>query len=372
MMKPAVKLLIGLGGSLVPVIAGGLAVVLIIGGIAAASNSANSASSYSGGASSCAINPSALTLTTVGLYGRGSSPGAADDQLYNAAIIVSVGAQRGLSQRDQQTAVMVAMQESSLRNLDYGDADSLGLFQQRPSQGWGTADQVQDPVYAAGAFYDHLVTVTNRDSMTLNDVAQAVQASATPNAYGDHESEALAVVTAIYGDTSTVCTVATGDGMTLTQAVAFMNTYKSVNPADWDINSCGCLGGCLVNCVSVSIYFVNRYTTSHVTGATGNGRDVANNMIRLYGLSNGGHVPHPYAIFSKATGVTMCGASPCGHTGVVLGIDQVNNQIIIGEAGCGNPSFTGAHVYALSDWSTPAITYAYTDTILKGDPSVGF
>ena len=66
---------------------------------------------------------------------------------------------RGLPERAVVIALATAQQESRLRNLDYGDRDSLGLFQQRPSQGWGTEAQVQDPVYAAGKFYDGLVKV---------------------------------------------------------------------------------------------------------------------------------------------------------------------------------------------------------------------
>ena len=63
-------------------------------------------------------------------------------------------------------ALATAQQESRLRNLDYGDRDSLGLFQQRPSQGWGTEAQVQDPAYAAGKFYDWLVTVPGWETGT--------------------------------------------------------------------------------------------------------------------------------------------------------------------------------------------------------------
>jgi len=81
-------------------------------------------------------------------------------------------------------ALATAMQESRLRNLDYGDRDSLGLFQQRPSQGWGTPAQVQDPVYAAGKFFDHLVRVPDWQTGQLTLVADAVQRSAFPLAYG--------------------------------------------------------------------------------------------------------------------------------------------------------------------------------------------
>jgi murein DD-endopeptidase MepM/ murein hydrolase activator NlpD len=96
-------------------------------------------------------------------------------QRQNAATIIGVGTSRGLSTRDIKIALMVAIQESNLRNMRYGDRDSLGLFQQRPSQGWGTASQILDPVYASNKFYDALVKVDHRDSMSLLDVALAVQ-----------------------------------------------------------------------------------------------------------------------------------------------------------------------------------------------------
>src|SRR5680860_816454 len=73
------------------------------------------------------------------------------EQAVNARVIVSVGQQRGVPTRGLVVALMAAMQESTLRNLPYGDRDSLGLFQQRPSSGWGTAMQVMEPPYAASA-----------------------------------------------------------------------------------------------------------------------------------------------------------------------------------------------------------------------------
>jgi radical SAM superfamily enzyme YgiQ (UPF0313 family) len=87
-------------------------------------------------------------------------------------------------------ALMTAILESRLRNLKGGDRDSVGLFQQRPSQGWGTAQQLNDPQYAAGKFYDALVRVGDRDTMRLTEVAQKVQASAYPNAYAKWETQA--------------------------------------------------------------------------------------------------------------------------------------------------------------------------------------
>jgi hypothetical protein len=115
------------------------------------------------------------------------------EQAANAQTIARVAHDRGLPDRAVVIALATAMQESGLRNLSYGDRDSLGLFQQRPSQGWGTPAQVQDPAYAAGKFYDHLVKAPNWQTGALTDVAQTVQRSAFPLAYGGHEAEATAL-----------------------------------------------------------------------------------------------------------------------------------------------------------------------------------
>lgn len=108
------------------------------------------------------------------------------EQLANARIIYSVGRAMGMSNRDIQIGLITAMQESSLRNLDYGDRDSLGLFQQRPSMGWGTPQQVTDPQYAARKFFTTLKDVEGRLNMSMTEAAQAVQRSAYPDAYAKH------------------------------------------------------------------------------------------------------------------------------------------------------------------------------------------
>lgn len=99
------------------------------------------------------------------------------DQVSNARSIIQNGLQRGMSRGDIETAVMTALDESSLRNIQGGDRDSLGLFQQRPSQGWGNPDQIMDPNYAIGKFYDSLAGI-DHSGMTPWQAAQAVQRSA--------------------------------------------------------------------------------------------------------------------------------------------------------------------------------------------------
>ena len=126
------------------------------------------------------------------------------DQAVNASTITAVAVARGLPPRAASIALATAVQESGLRNLNYGDdagPDSRGLFQQRPSQGWGAQEQVMDPVYAANAFYDALVEVPGYQDLPLTVAAQTVQRSAFPDAYADHESEGRAFASALTGQT---------------------------------------------------------------------------------------------------------------------------------------------------------------------------
>lgn len=119
------------------------------------------------------------------------------EQVDNANTIVTVGAERGIPFRGWVIALATAMQESRLRNLPGGDRDSVGLFQQRPSQGWGSPQQLGDPVYAAGKFYDKLTAITGWQQMPLTEAAQAVQVSAYPEAYAKWEDDATALATTI-------------------------------------------------------------------------------------------------------------------------------------------------------------------------------
>ena len=130
----------------------------------------------------CTVAGLAMTLTS--------------EQVANAATIAQVGRDRGLPERAVVIALATAQQESRLRNLDYGDRDSLGLFQQRPSSGWGSPEQVQDPVYAANKFYDHLVRVPDWETGRLTEIAQKVQRSGFPEAYQQWEELATKVAAA--------------------------------------------------------------------------------------------------------------------------------------------------------------------------------
>jgi cell wall-associated NlpC family hydrolase len=173
-----------------------------------------------GGLVGLAGSAAACAPTNASAVAAGATPQRAADydreQLTNAATIVAVGTGRGIPVRGLVIAVATAIQESSLRNLghlDQHDDDSLGLFQQRPSQGWGSPEQLTDPVYATNAFYDKLLTVPHWQRRPLTDAAQAVQHSAFPDAYAKWEPDATALV-ALAVELHGACTG--GDGMSST------------------------------------------------------------------------------------------------------------------------------------------------------------
>ncbi|MFI2104033.1 hypothetical protein ACH436_12110 [Isoptericola sp. NPDC019693] len=120
-------------------------------------------------------------------------------QADNAALIVGTAVQRGLPGRAATIGLATALQESRLVNIDYGDRDSVGLFQQRPSQGWGTVDEIMDPVYSTGKFYDGLVEIDGYEDLEVTVAAQAVQRSAFPEAYAQHETRSRAWASALTG-----------------------------------------------------------------------------------------------------------------------------------------------------------------------------
>ncbi|MFI6029438.1 C40 family peptidase [Amycolatopsis magusensis] len=109
------------------------------------------------------------------------------EQLTNAQTIVNIAVQRKLPRRAAILALATAIVESQLINVPYGDRDSLGLFQQRPSQGWGTAEQVSNPTYATNTFYDRLLAVPGWQTMPPGAAEQAVQRSGFPDRYAPQE-----------------------------------------------------------------------------------------------------------------------------------------------------------------------------------------
>ena len=128
-------------------------------------------------------------LTPAGCQaGSGTSAVALDPQQASiAATIAGVAARDRLPARAVTIAYATAMQESHMHNLDYGDLDSVGVFQQRPSEGWGTASQLEDPVYATTKFFGALTQVPGYLQMPVDEAAQAVQHSADGSAYAQYD-----------------------------------------------------------------------------------------------------------------------------------------------------------------------------------------
>ncbi|MFW6723126.1 heavy metal transporter [Streptomyces sp. MAR4 CNY-716] len=148
---------------------------------------------------------------------RGKGGGGAyeldPEQAANAATISAVASSRRLPERAVTIAIATAMQESELRNIEHGDRDSLGLFQQRPSQGWGTEEEILDPVYSTGKFYEHLAEIPGYSRLPLTEAAQRVQRSGFPQAYAKHETAAARLSAALTGrhGAAFTCTTAKGD-----------------------------------------------------------------------------------------------------------------------------------------------------------------
>lgn len=122
------------------------------------------------------------------------------EQAENAALIAAISVQRGMPARAASIALATAYQESKLYNLENGDRDSLGIFQQRPSQGWGTPEEILDPYHSTNAFYDALDKVEGYESMRITQAAQEVQRSGFPEAYADHEADARVLASALTGN----------------------------------------------------------------------------------------------------------------------------------------------------------------------------
>jgi len=165
--------------------------------------------------------------------------------------------------------------------------------------------------------------------------------------------------------------LATG-GLNLEEAKAFMAVYKQIDSGDPNGDRQYLTGACNTltdNCVTFASYFTKKYTTA--TFGSNNGAMVVNSTLALNPEMKSGTIPQPYSIFAIKEGRTMCDwggyTAPCGHTGIVLGVDTANDKVIVGEAAWCNDSFTAAREYSLAEWSAGAYTYAYLQPYLKGD-----
>ncbi|MFI2652774.1 C40 family peptidase [Micromonospora fulviviridis] len=192
-----------------------------------------------GGSSGCGL----FVPPAVRPSGQPPGTGSWDtEQLQSAATIIDVGVAKGVPRWGWIIAVATAMQESGLRNLphlgDNNDHDSIGVFQQRPSQGWGSVAQLSEPAYQAGRFFDKLLTVPGWESMPLTQAAQAVQASAFPDAYAKWTDDASHLVEQLINTLTNCATdapAALPDGFALPT-----NTPPAVTTAIfWALNQLG-------------------------------------------------------------------------------------------------------------------------------------
>lgn len=165
---------------------------------------------------------SALVGPHCSVTAAGKTETFAPDQAANAAIITAVSIKRDLPPRAATIALTTAYQESKIRNITYGDRDSLGLFQQRPSQGWGTEEEVLDPVYSSNAFYDALVKLDGYEDADITEIAQKVQRSAYPDHYRDHEGQGRALASTLTGHSPAglTCVLDPSDGAVGPERVA--------------------------------------------------------------------------------------------------------------------------------------------------------
>ncbi|GAB3177224.1 C40 family peptidase [Streptomyces incanus] len=192
-MKKATGALVGLCAT------GSLLLALPILAIGAGTASASCSTDAAQGVDTAAVTKQVTAILDGGDKGSVSVPGLDEpaEQVPNAKTIQATGVAMNIPVRGQVVALATALQESGLRNLTYGDRDSLGLFQQRPSMGWGTANEILDPVHASTKFYEGLKKVSGWQSLSVTQAAQAVQKSGFPDAYAKWEPLATALQKAI-------------------------------------------------------------------------------------------------------------------------------------------------------------------------------
>lgn len=232
----------------------------------------------------------------------GENSGLDPEQLTNARLIADIGRRRGLGDNAIQIALMTALTESGLRNVRYGDRDSLGLFQQRPSQGWGTPQQVQDANYAANKFYDAL-SRTNYGGMSPWAAAQNVQRSFDPT--GSNYQRQWALAQRAFGSLRAPVTAQSVGG---NSGVADFITQNNNRYIDYD----GAFGA---QCVDL----YNLYTARFVGGKNimvGFADEIFNrydtNAYAKAGPSTPGGMGY-VAVFRRG------GATPFSHVAIVVG-----------------------------------------------------
>ncbi|MET7967270.1 hypothetical protein [Micromonospora sp. NPDC005305] len=179
----------------------GIAGLAVAGGLAAGPLNYHEAAPVTGLSEAAVVQadkPDTAKLIPHGVQGAQSKIDLSDEQTANAKAIIAATKKAGLPERAAVVSIATSLQESKLENLghlgDANDHDSLGLFQQRPSSGWGTPQQITDPEYSTLAFLKGLKQVDGWQDMPLTEAAQTVQVSAYPDAYAQWEQQAADIV----------------------------------------------------------------------------------------------------------------------------------------------------------------------------------
>ncbi|MFH0246076.1 M23 family metallopeptidase [Streptomyces sp. HK10] len=160
-----------------------------------------------------AAEPGEQVTVPLNPQGKQQSVNWTEEQKRNASVITNVARSRNLPPRAAVIGVATAIQESMLKNIRYGDRDSQGLFQQRPSQGWGTVAQVTDPIYASNSFFERLAKVDKWQVKPLTQAAQNVQRSGFPDAYAKWEKAAGELVVKSWGKKAVLSTTSGCDAV---------------------------------------------------------------------------------------------------------------------------------------------------------------
>ena len=260
-------------------------------------------------------NNSSITGAYSDQYDVGGDSGLDAEQMNMAQHIASVGKQRGMDDNAIQIALMTALTESGLRNLNYGDRDSVGLFQQRTSQGWGSVQQIMDPTYSANKFYDALGKV-NYKGMNPWAAAQAVQRSFDPTG-SNYQVQWAKAQQAFKALTPKQQAAVTGSN----DAAGWINANNN-KYLDYD-------GRYGAQCVDLYNFYVSKFVGGDpMMGRVGYAQDIFNNydsrVMTRFGNNVSGRMGD-VAVFRAG------GGTPSSHVAIVVG-DNGNGTLRVLQA----------------------------------------
>lgn len=239
-----------------------------------------------------------------GGFGGGTVPGLNAEQMNNARMIADIGRKRGLNDNAIQIAIMTSLAESEMKNINFGDRDSLGLFQQRPSQGWGSVQQVTNPNYSINKFYEALQR-TNYSQMTPWQAAQAVQRSFDPT--GNNYRARYQVAQQAFRAINNPAIARVSANYRGNAAAGFINAYNN-KYIDYD----GAFGN---QCVDLYDFYARDFAGGNPP-MVGWAPEIYNNYDQKAFARTGSNVPAGMgyvAIFRPG------GYTPSGHVAIVVG-----------------------------------------------------